>query len=595
VKKYSDQFMDWLVEAGYTHCFFVAGGNAMHLIESASSRFTCIPSVHEVGAGVAADFFNEICRPNERAFVIVTAGPGITNTVTAIASAWIESRELLVIGGQAKSTELARRKVRQFGFQEVGGVDICSSITKASFLLEKQMKRSELFDLIALSKTPRKGPVFIEFCLDISMQPTLPETLESVNAPLRIPQLPGASQDLVDKVFSKLQGAKRPLFLIGAGIDRAQSEAQIEILRAKGLPIATSFNGADRVGSDYAFYCGRPNWYGSRWANLINQQADLVICLGTRLGIVQTGYNWDSFVPKGEVVQVDLDHFELEKGTRHIDIPIQSEANDFLNRLCQKIEKSYDTSIDEWQDLITLIRTELEMPDKANSSKPEFLGLYNFVYELMKHLRPDDVVTPSSSGGSYESFGRVMLNLTGQKIVTSHGLASMGFGLTGGIGMAFAYPERRTVVLEGDGGFAQNLQELGVVRRHNLNMKIFIMDNGGYASIRANQKSAFNNHYIGCDRETGLWFPQWELIGKAFDLETFVVNPDTAFTDEFMEKFNSVGPVVFVVKNDPDQVAAPRISSRISASGKIESNPLHKMEPPLTETEYRRYAPYLPE
>lgn len=595
MNKYSDQFMDWLVDAGYTHCFFVAGGNAMHLIESASSRFKCIPSVHEVGAGIAADFFNEICSADQRAFVVVTAGPGLTNAVTAITSAWIDSRELLVIGGQAKSSELARGTVRQIGLQEIGGVEICRSITKASVLLDEQMKKSELFRLISLTKSPRKGPVFIEFCLDISMQQTLPQVLEDEKSSIVLNPLPKATSGELSRVLEKLYKAKRPLFLIGGGIDRKRHDAALEILKSKGLPIATSFNGADRVGSDYEYYAGRPNWYGSRWANLINQQADLVISLGSRLGLMQTGYNWSEFVPKGEIVQVDIDLTELEKGMPPIDFKIQADANDFLERLSKEIYDKNFPAIGDWQKLINLIRKDLSSPEKFNYAKPEYVGFYNFIYDLMARLGDDDLINPCSSGGSYEAFGRIMLNKTGQKIVSSHGLASMGFGLTGGIGMAFAYPDKRTVVLEGDGGFAQNFQELGVVRSHNLNMKIFVMDNGSYTSIRANQKSAFNNHYIGCDKATDLWFPDWAIVGAAFDLETFIVTPETAFNENFMSLLNSVKPVIFVVKNDPDQISAPRIASRINTDGTVESNPLHKMDPPLSPEDYRRYVPYLPE
>ena len=162
--KYSDLFMDWLAEAGYTHCFYVSGGNVMHLLESASHRFTCIPFVHEVGATIAADYFNEISKAGQKSFVIVTAGPGLTNAITGIVGAWTDSRELLIIGGQAKSSELSKGKFRQIGFQEIDGVTLCSSVTKASIRVDSQISKKELFELINLSKSPRKGPVFIEVC-----------------------------------------------------------------------------------------------------------------------------------------------------------------------------------------------------------------------------------------------------------------------------------------------------------------------------------------------------------------------------------------------------------------------------------------------
>jgi acetolactate synthase-1/2/3 large subunit len=186
-----------------------------------------------------------------------------------------------------------------------------------------------------------------------------------------------------------------------------------------------------------------------------------------------------------------------------------------------------------------------------------------------------------------------MLNKTGQKWVTSPGLASMGFGISGGIGMALAHPENRTIVLEGDGGLAQNLQEFGVIRNLNANIKVFIADNGNYGSIKSHQKAAFNDHYIGCDKQTGLWLPDWEHIGRAFDIPTLVVTDEDTFGEAFTELFESNGPVIFIVKVDPNQVFYPKILSSKNAKDEIVSNPLHMMEPPLTEQEFKNYAPYL--
>jgi acetolactate synthase-1/2/3 large subunit len=211
----------------------------------------------------------------------------------------------------------------------------------------------------------------------------------------------------------------------------------------------------------------------------------------------------------------------------------------------------------------------------------------------MSKLGSTDSINPCSSGGNFESFGRVMLSKSGQKWVTSPGLASMGFGISGGIGMALAYPESRTVVLEGDGGLSQNLQEFGVIRSLNANMKIFIADNGNYGSIKSHQKAAFNNHYIGCDKATGLWLPDWEFIGKAFDIPTLVVTDQDTFGVEFTELLESKGPAIFIVKVDPDQIFYPKILSSKNLSGEIVSNPLHFMEPPLSESEFKEYAPYL--
>lgn len=593
MSKYSDDFMEWLKLAGYTHCFFVAGGNAMHLIESASYRFNCVPFINEVGAAIAADSFNEICREDERAFVIVTAGPGLTNVTTAVASSWVDRRELLVIGGQAKSTDLSRDKIRQRGFQEIGGVRILSSITKQSVLIDNQIGRNELNHYISLTKMHPKGPVFLEVCLDVTIQKTKENEEFSAQPHSSVSALEVLLKKDVAKVASMLRESSRPVILIGGGIDRNSCTFNVRSLQDLGIPLATTFTGADRVGADYEYYCGRPNWYGSRWANLIIQQADLVLSVGARLGLMQTGYNWQEYVPNGKVVQVEIEKSEIDKGFPKIDLGINCDPNDFLRELCVELGDRDFGGIEPWRNLILQIKRELAQPDKANKASAGHVEYYSFCNELMSKLGSSDNINPCSSGGSFESFGRIMLGKSGQKWVTSPGLGSMGFGISSGIGMALAHPKNRTLVFEGDGGLAQNLQEFGVIRNLKANIKVFIADNGNYGSIKVHQKTAFNNHYIGCDKSTGLWLPDWEFIGKAFDIPTLVVTDKETFGTAFTELFESEEPAIFIVKVDPDQVLYPKILSSKNDNGEIVSNPLHMMEPPLTSEEFAKYAPHL--
>ena len=578
---------------GYTHCFFVAGGNVMHLIESASSRFRSIPFVHEVGAAIAADYFNEICEENERAFVLVTAGPGLTNVTTAVASAWVDRRELLVIGGQAKSTDLSRGYVKQSGFQEIGGTEILSSITKKSVLIDKQISRDQLMQYVNETKSQPKGPVFLEVCLDITMQETQPGLSENVSKSNSKTVKSRKIDSDIEYVITQLRKSSRPLVLIGGGVSRKISDSYIQNLMNAGIPIATTFNGGDRVGIDYEFYCGHPNWYGSRWANIIIQQSDLVIAIGARLGLMQTGYNWQEFVPNGKVIQVEIEQSEIEKPSPSIDLGINFDPDLFLEIFSENLGNIQSLEIDAWHDLIRSIRENLAKPDAANKAEKGFVEFYKFSNDVMERLSSDDLISPCSSGGSFESFGRIMLNKSGQKWVLSPGLASMGFGLSGGIGMSLAYPNKRTIIFEGDGGLAQNLQEFGVMRALNLNIKMFISDNAGYGSIKSHQKAAFNNHYIGCDRNTGLWLPDWESIAKAFDIPFIVVTDEDTFGTKFETLFAQKGPAIFVVKVDPNQIFYPKILSQKNEKGEVTSNPLHMMEPSLSLDDYKKYIPHI--
>ena len=586
--KYSDVFMAWLRGEGYTHCFYLSGGNVMHLLESASQIFECIPFVHEVSAGIAADYFNEVSDGNRRAFVLVTAGPGLTNIVTAIAGAWTESRELLVIGGQAKVSDLSRSKYRQIGFQEIDGKSLCKGITKESITVESQISREELHELCELTRAPRKGPVFIEFCLDVSASNYLEEHDRNLTEPAtRV--TPVTNFDL-DSVKNLILQSKRPILLIGGGVPR---DYDLWGLKELQLPMATTFNGADRVGYEYPYYCGRPNWYGSRWSNIIIQQADLVIAVGTRLGLLQTGYNFQSFAPLAKVIHVDIDKNETSKGFPRTDLILNVDARQFLDSLKMILGNDLRDDWTSWHQLISIVRDELAVPDTKNVARENYLELHGFLFDLFKLCDERDIISPCSSGGTYTGTMQVLLNKEGQKIVCSHALASMGYGLPGAIGMSLAYPDRRVVALEGDGGFAQNMQELGVIKAQQNNIKIFISSNRGYASIRNSQKAYFKGHYIGCDELTGLGFPNWGRLFDAYDIPVMVINTLNAFNSDFLNHFNQPGPSAFILDLDPEQEYFPKVGSQINKEGFMESSPLHLMNPPLADNDYKRYLPYL--
>ena len=305
--KYSDLLIDWLVEEGYTHCFFVGGGNVMHLLESARTRLTCIPVIHEVSAAIAAEYFNEVSMGEKRAFAMVTAGPGVTNLVTGVAGAWLESRELLIIAGQARTDALSRGLVRQIGHQEIDGRGIMKPISKFSETVEAPLTRMEISERVSISKTGRKGPVFLEFCLDVTGQQVDPETLRGKKSAAAIEQIGSISSDQLKEIQAFLQNAERPLFLFGGGISKKVVNQLIPEIESLGIPVATTWNGADKFPNEHPLYAGRSNTYGMRWSNVVLQQADVLIALGTRLGLQQTGFNWQKFAPVAKVIQVDID------------------------------------------------------------------------------------------------------------------------------------------------------------------------------------------------------------------------------------------------------------------------------------------------
>ncbi|WP_027005373.1 thiamine pyrophosphate-binding protein [Conexibacter woesei] len=576
-EKYANVLVSWLRELGYTHCFFVAGGNIMHLIDGIRDQMTCIPTVHEVAAGLATEAFNA-AEGEGRAFALVTAGPGMTNAVTALASAWLESRELLMLGGQVKTEDLNRGAIRQRGIQEVDGRDIAAPVSVASVRMETPMARHEVAALVEQGRTGRRGPVFLEICLDVTAAPVVRADLEAQPLPAP-PAIPAPSADDIAQVRALLEDAERPLLLLGGGLTRTTVRELLPALRAAGIPFMTTWNGIDRVGSDEPLYLGRPNTWGQRSANVIMQSADLLVALGTRLGLQQTGFNWQQFIPVGQVVQVDIDAAELAKGHPRVDVPIEADANALLAGILdgEPIERP------DWLAFGRHVREVLPIAEDGNEHREGYLDPFRFTLALADLATADDVFIPCSSGGANSVSMQSWQQKAGQVIFADKGLASMGIGLSSAMGAAFAHPSRRTIMIEGDGGFAQNLQELGTVAAHDVNLKIFLCVNEGYASIRTTQRNYFGGAYLGCDTKTGLGFPAWEPLFAAFGIPVQTLADGWERDSAFLDAFGAPGPAAFIVPVDPEQTYLPKITSRVTESGSMESNPLHMMSPELPD------------
>jgi len=339
----------------------------------------------------------------------------------------------------------------------------------------------------------------------------------------------------------------------------------------------TTWNGTDRVPADEPLYAGRPNTWGQRSANVILQSADLVVALGTRLGLQQTGFNWQEFAPLARVVQVDLDEAELRKGHPHVELAMQADADDVLRAL---VEAEHG-DLDDWLTFCRRAGELLPLDDPGNETALGYLSPHAFVDALSDVLEPSDVIVPCSSGGAFTVTMQALRQREGQIVVTDKGLASMGYGLAGAIGAAVAHPDRRVVLIEGDGGFAQNLQEVGTVALRGLNVKILLFENDGYASIRMTQRNYFGGEYVGCDAASGLGLPNWERLFAAFGVPVTAVGEGFGDARDFRSLWDAPGPAAFIVPIDPEQTYLPKISSRMTASGGMESNPLHAMSPEL--------------
>ena len=594
--RYADQFMGWLKELGFSHCFFLAGGGSMHLVDAASKEFTCIPVVHEVSAVIAAEYFNESNRENKKAFALVTTGPGLTNAITGIAGAWLESRDCLVVGGQVKKADLTTSGLRQKGIQEVDGVSLVQTITKNALRIEKPVSQDLINEIVKHGESGRKGPVFIEFCIDATATPAS-EEYDAESKPSRTVQSQPMEIELkqLQKLREMLSESKRPLLLLGAGVSQSAFLELEPLFEKLEIPIASTWTGADRISSDYKYFAGRPNTYGMRWANVFQQQADLLIAVGTRLNLQQTGFNFQEFMPIGKVIQVDIDENELGKPNPGIQLGIAIDSDTFLKVLLDEI--AAETSISDrsdWVNFLKIVQDELPLIEEIHKSVEPYVNPYRFINQLSELSDRKDVIISCSSGGTFTATHQSFLTKRGQQLISNKGLASMGYGLAGAIGSAFSNENHRILLLEGDGGFAQNLQELGTVAQNHLNLKMFVVCNEGYASIRSSQKSYFQDNYVGCDVKTGLGLPKWSEICKAYGIKHMIVDSNNIFSGEFMELFDSRDPIFFEVMTDPNMLYFPKVASKILEGGAMVSSAIHDMSPKISEEKGTKVFKYLP-
>ena len=572
--KYSHQLGEWLRHLGYTHYFYVGGGNIMHLTESLSRELVGVPVVHEVAAGIAAEYFNVVAKDGQKALALVTTGPGLTNIVTAISGAWLESRELLVIGGQVKVSDLSSIDLRSRGIQEINGIDLVSSITKCAIQLSKPVDAIEFKNIVSKSWQPRKGPVFIEIPLDVQATPVKHEAISNINDF----KLERAPQNHIEDIVKRYNSSNKPIILIGGGVSYNTANLLQQKFHQAKVPLMTTYNGADRVDGYASNYLGRPNTWGERSSNILIQEADLIIAVGTRLGLQQTGFNWQEFGRNAFIVQIEIDQAELEKGHPKVDLGLCVDADDFIVRFMASNLKMHS----KWLEYAKKVREIIPRIENVNTTRQEFISPYNFILTLESLTLSSDLIIPCSSGSAFTITMQLFKQRFGQRVITNKSLASMGYGLSGAIGACIAEKnKRRTILIEGDGGFAQNMQEVGTAEINNLNIKIFIFHDQGHASIRMTQINYFQGKYLGCDRKTGLGLPIWTKLFQAWSVPVINVNKDFENDPVFLRHFNEPGLCAFIVNIDPEQTYYPKISSKITESGSMISNPIDKMTPEI--------------
>ena len=589
--KLSDYVFQMVAATGVKHVFMLPGGGCMHLCDSLGNNrdLTYVCNLHEQASAIAADAYGQYT--NNLGVALVTTGPGGTNTLTGVAAAWLDSTPCLFISGQVKRPDMkGERGIRQLGFQEIDIVGMVKPVTKyAVTVTDPKTIRYHLEKALWLARNGRPGPVWIDIPLDVQAMEIAPDELESFNSS----EIPNPATDDVKaaarKVVELLKSAERPVILVGNGIRLDHAiESFHALLDVLEIPVLTTWKALDFIADDHPLYIGRPGSVGQRGANFSQQNADLLLVIGARLDFGQTGYVHRNFARGAKKIIVDIDPAELGKLDMNVDLPVAARAGTFLEALRAELSKSkslFDFSswlarCHEWTKTYPVVLPEYRAIKDGVSN-------YVLLDVLSDCMSADDLLVPGSSGACSETTMQAFRVKTGQRVFNSEGLGPMGFGIAAAIGGCLASGNRRTICLDGDGGFVMNIQELEVVRRMNLPIKFFVLDNNGYGSIRQSQKAYFNNRYMASEPSSGLTLPDFNQVATAFGIETCVIKNHDDLEKSVRDVLSHDRPVVCVVKITPEQTTAPRVASGQRADGSMYSKPLEDLWPFMERREFQ--------
>lgn len=584
--KLSDYVVSFIEGLGIKDVFYLPGGGAMHLNDSLgkNKNINSVCMLHEASASIAAESYARISESYGACFV--TSGPGSTNAVTGLAGAYLDSTPVIFVSGQAKRADLVgTQKIRQFGIQEVDIVSIVKPITKyAVQILDEKSIRYELEKAAFMAKYGRPGPVWIDIPLDIQAMQIEPSELESYYDSIEECK-PKIAEETVFKVIDLFNSAKRPVLIAGNGIRLAGAVKELsQLIECLGVPVLTSWNGADLIEEKHSLYFGRPGAAGQRYANLIQQKSDLVITIGTRLNLLSTGYNFDAFLKNAKHIMVDIDKYEMQKKSVHPFLSVECDAKDFILALLKNVDRFNTNRFSSWIEMCVKLKKEYPVDLQNNLN----LSTYQIIDEISTQMTGDDIYQFTSSGTAADIAMQTFRFKKGQRGFLTKGLASMGFDLPACIGSSLASGGKRVVCVTGDGGFIMNIQELEVLRRLKLPVKIFVIDNGGYSMIYNSQYSNFDHRLTGCTEESGLTLPDILRVSEAFGIKTFSLDSRDSLQDTVAQMLEFKGPSICVAKVDIAQKILPRQANYVDENGQMASRPLEDLYPFLPEDELKR-------
>ncbi len=585
----SDFVIDSLANQSVKHFYMLPGGGCMYLVDALARRdnLKVFTLLHEQSVGIAAEAHSQYV--NGISVALVTTGPGGTNAITPCAAAWTDSTPVIFISGQVKSSDSRESLgVRQFGFQELPITEIVKPITKASRTLKDISQTSVILrELIEIAQSGRPGPVWLDIPLDIQNMEFSEESIPLVMVKKNHKKV---SESQLGEIISAWNSSKRPLLLVGNGVRLSKSETNLRALLTKTkTPALLTWKALDLLEDSNMLNAGRPGAIAQRWSNFAQQTSDFILSIGARLDLGQVAYRLDTFAPHAKKFIIDIDEFELKKFKNIEAITICTDAGGVIEDLLNQAEdnkinpdtKDWIAKIQDWKANYPLIQSK-------HLSPTDGVNLYIFMNELSNILNEKDILVPGSSGACSELTMQAFKVKLGQRVLNSEALGPMGFGIPAAIGVCLASGGKRVVSIDGDGGFMMNVQELATIENLKLPIKIFILNNNGYGSIKSSQDSYFKGRRLGTDPSNGLAMPKFEKIAMGFGLDYFKIQSNSEIQAKIMDALRTDNPALIEILVESNQVTEPRTTTRVLENGYFETAPMEYLKPMLSEVELKR-------
>lgn len=594
----ADYVANFLVDHGVTDVFSVVGGGAMHLNDALGHKegLHVTYNHHEQACAIAAEAYARL--DNKIAAVCVTTGPGGTNALTGVVGGWLDSIPMFIISGQVRYDTTARyalqytgTPLRAMGDQEYDITKAVEHMTKYAVMIEDPKTiKYHLERAWHLATTGRPGPVWIDIPVNYQGMYIETDELDGYNPDEDDAKLPPpVSEDIVKEVIEKIRNAKRPVFHAGYGIRLSGAYKEFrKVLEKLNIPVVTYWNAVDLIEDEHPLYTGRAGNMGDRPGNWAIQNADLILAVGTRISIRQVGYNWKTWAREAEVIMVDIDQAELKKPTLHVEMPIWADAKDFLTKM-NKLASDKVFTGEDWLKICEGWKKNYPVVQPRQwEENGSTANVYAFIDYLSSRL-PINSLTAVSNGACCVVGNQTYHIQKGSRMANNSAVASMGYGLPAAIGTCIGGGRKETICLEGDGSIMMNLQELQTVLTNKLPIKLFLINNSGYHSIRITQTNLFNKNFVGIGEESGdLSFPEFKKIAEAFGYKYLSATSNTEMKKAVDDALSIEGPVFTEIFTDTKQVWEPKSATKRLEDGTLVSPPLEDLAPFLPEEELER-------